>query len=1028
MAKRVAMIILISGILFMRCSLLMFQDSDYDYAAMDRTTYRIHKKAERFLTGCIFRKKPVQVPPQTRVDSVKVNKSDQIIRVYFNSYFSYIPLRHDNTDAIYKAFRAKLGWWYRNYTLELYSLETPLEQLIPNFYRQEHAAYDVTRMPYADKKPAPIVVNLDRPYTPQAGLWGRHIALWHSHGWYYNNEKDRWEWQRPRLFQTVEDLLPLSFTIPFLIPMLENAGANVWVPRERDFQDHEVIVDNDQIDSSHAYLEVARDTLHIWQAGNKPGFAEGTTPYQSGENPFLKGSFRQVKSDTTASAQISWIPDIPETGYYGVYISYAHADTHTIAACYTVHHSGGQTEFRVNQQMGGSTWIYLGQFKFEQGRHKERGKVILTNQGNSKDTYVTADAVRFGGGMGNIIREGQLSNRARFLEGARYYLQYAGMPDTLVYSFNKDTNDYNDDYSSRGEWVNYLQGKPGGPNRDRDVAGLNVPIDLSCSFHTDAGITRNGKVVGTLAIYSLTDDDTAVVFPNGISRLACRDLTDILQTQIVQDIRQQYNPDWNRRSLYNARYSEAYRPNVPATLLEFFSHQNFVDMQYGMDPRFRFDFSRSIYKGILKFISSQYQQVYTVQPLPVDHMRVVFSDSGQVTLSWRTRIDSLEASAVADRYVVYTRINDQGFDNGKVVTKPKCVIQNLVPGIVYSFKVTAVNAGGESFPSEILSVGYPADPRDTVLIVNGFDRICAPERVDMRRFKGFANFRDEGVPYLYDLGYTGPQFDFYPFSKFVTNDAPGWGASQANYETTIFAGNHFDYPMVHGQAMLAAGYAYVSASDEAVMHALIDLEQYDLIDLILGEERTTSYPGKPEKQEFKTLPVLLQEKIREYCQSGGGLFISGAYIGTDLFEGRPEDDPDIRFAHDVLKYQWVTNHAAARGGFHSVDSNFIQLPYNFNYNTTLNQKIYRVESPDAIMPADSLGQTILRYSENNFSAAIGYQGDYRLVIMGFPFEAVQGTKQRQALINDILLYLEAPAETGLMGGATEEIPDSTSFN
>ncbi len=82
--------------------------------------------------------------------------------------------------------------------------------------------------------------------------------MWPSHGWYYNNKMERWEWQRPRLFQTVEDLLPMSFTIPYIIPMLENAGANVFTPRERDTQTNEVIVDNDnQTDKNQKrYLEI----------------------------------------------------------------------------------------------------------------------------------------------------------------------------------------------------------------------------------------------------------------------------------------------------------------------------------------------------------------------------------------------------------------------------------------------------------------------------------------------------------------------------------------------------------------------------------------------------------------------------------------------------------------------------------------------------------------------------------------------------------------------------------------------------
>ncbi len=56
---------------------------------------------------------------------------------------------------------------------------------------------------------------------------------------------DRWEWQRARLFGTVEDISVMGYVLPYLTRMLENAGANVFLPRERDMQTNEVIVDND---------------------------------------------------------------------------------------------------------------------------------------------------------------------------------------------------------------------------------------------------------------------------------------------------------------------------------------------------------------------------------------------------------------------------------------------------------------------------------------------------------------------------------------------------------------------------------------------------------------------------------------------------------------------------------------------------------------------------------------------------------------------------------------------------------------
>ncbi len=56
----------------------------------------------------------------------------------------------------------------------------------------------------------------------------------------------------------------------------------------------------------------------------------------------------------------------------------------------------------------------------------------------------------------------KLSGMPRYLEAARYWLQYAGMPDTLVYTPTNYRNDYNDDYQSRGYWVNYLTADPYG--------------------------------------------------------------------------------------------------------------------------------------------------------------------------------------------------------------------------------------------------------------------------------------------------------------------------------------------------------------------------------------------------------------------------------------------------------------------------------------------------------------------------------------------------------------------------------------
>lgn len=92
-------------------------------------------------------------------------------------------------------------------------------------------------------------------------------------------------WQRARLFQTVEDLGPLAFTIPYIIPMLENAGASVFVPRERDKQLNEIVVDNDYL-NKESYLEKSFNDKTFWKTSDLPGFGLKKLIIKENENPF----------------------------------------------------------------------------------------------------------------------------------------------------------------------------------------------------------------------------------------------------------------------------------------------------------------------------------------------------------------------------------------------------------------------------------------------------------------------------------------------------------------------------------------------------------------------------------------------------------------------------------------------------------------------------------------------------------------------------------------------------------------------
>ena len=68
------------------------------------------------------------------------------------------------------------------------------------------------------------------PSGKQKDLTDKNIALWPSHGLYFNRKRNEWIWQRATLWTTVEDLYSQEY-VRLLRQMLENAGATVYMPR-----------------------------------------------------------------------------------------------------------------------------------------------------------------------------------------------------------------------------------------------------------------------------------------------------------------------------------------------------------------------------------------------------------------------------------------------------------------------------------------------------------------------------------------------------------------------------------------------------------------------------------------------------------------------------------------------------------------------------------------------------------------------------------------------------------------------------
>ena len=920
------------------------------------------------------RAKKVIFPSQPYLVSYNLDDRRRTLNVQLSPSFAAQDFTASSVRFYYKRLAKALPRPYNKYKLTIMAGGLPIEQLVAGSKCEKGMPNAWGKTEYEG---APWVMNDSRPYFVSHGLFDRHLSLWASHGRYYDGKKDRWKWQRPNLFGTTEDLFTQTIVIPYLIPMLENAGAVVFTPRERDWQKNEVIVDN----GGRGYVEDSGK--ETWKTALEKGFAYHAGTYRDGENPFTQGTARAVKA--TKKADVSWAsyqPNIPQGGKYAVYVSYQSLKNSVSDAQYIVMHKGQRTVFKVNQQMGGGTWVYLGTFDFDRGNN-EFNRVVVTNS-SSESGVVTTDAVRFGGGMGNIERGGSCSGMPRCLEGARYSAQWAGAPYS-VYSSKNGSDDYGDDINVRSNMTNWLAG---GSTYVPTLEGKKVPIELSLAVHSDAGYTTvNDSIIGSLAICTTSFNDGRL--NSGVSRMVSHDFADSLLTGLQRDISGKYRK-WTRRYLWDRNYSETRKPEVPSAIIETMSHQNFADMRRGLDPNFRFTLARSLYKTILRFVNGNHSVPSVVQPLPVSNFRIERNSSGGLRLSWIAEKDEQEPTAVPTSYIVYTSEDGMGFDNGTVVYSSSFDFE-AKKGVNYCFKVTALNRGGESFPSETLAayLSKSAHAKD-ILVVDGFSRLSGPAVVDDYSRQGFDLGSDIGVSYGLTAGWNGRQQCF-DKSRAGSEGEGSLGYCGDELAGRFIMGNNRDGSVCHVKDIAMSGaYNVVGCSLEALDNNLVKLDHYNLVDIAFGLQRNDGHS----LVVYKTFSETLQSKLRSYAKLGGRILVSGAYVGSDMTQPHERS-----FMSDVLKTTFTGTDTNA--GNNMVDG----LGLSFDIIRQINDRHFAATSVDRIAACDGRSFAAMRYQDGS-TAGVAYDGtDYKSFVMGYPYECINNVRTRQQVMKGLLGFL-----------------------
>ena len=338
--------LLLTAALLLSCLALPAQTAKEFKAASDSLRARLHRRTT----------------VDTALKLTRIAKRGTTLDFHFSKELGDYPLRTADIEWMRKQLLDLFPSAYRAYALgDIYVERRDVNYLLMPSLTSNGRPVE-TKLRRSDPRSKAPLVRTDEHWS--RGLSGRHIALWQSHGRYYEAKTERWEWQRAATFRTVEDLYTQSYVLPFLIPMLENAGAVVMTPRERDVQSWEVICDNDPSFRGERTGKMRR-AGHFKETGNwsdaGAGFADTKPVYSIYENPFEAGTALMCETVTGGEshpkASATWRPEIPERGEYAVYVSYRSFSNSTTDAVYTVRHLGGESVFHVNQRMAGSTWV-----------------------------------------------------------------------------------------------------------------------------------------------------------------------------------------------------------------------------------------------------------------------------------------------------------------------------------------------------------------------------------------------------------------------------------------------------------------------------------------------------------------------------------------------------------------------------------------------------------------------------------------------------------------------------------------------
>ncbi len=661
---------------------------------------------------------------------------------------------------------------------------------------------------------------LPKTQTPGA-LKGKVVYLSPGHGftWTVSGTLQQWTTQRGNTNQIVEDLVSTETASQWLVPMLENAGATVIVVRETDFAPL-TIIDNADPQYQETGEPFSDSSLKGW--GRAPEPIDGTVL------PFTVGTNRLINAASTKTATATFTASLTQEGDYSVSIAYTSFSGRVKDAHFVVVHAGGETHFRVNQEQHGGTWLRLGTFHF---KANTPAAVRMENDSSEPVTdgtvqNISVDAVKFGGGVGNVTRGQGPSQRPRAEESARYHAQLAGAPlSVFAPNSNEPSSDRTNDVGTRSRFAAWQH--PDGEDA------------VYVAWHTNA---LNGNVRGTQTyVYGSESVNTCSLATHYAGVAGSKELGALIAGQLESGFRSPngFNePTWKSFGTRCANFGELNpmnNPEMPGVLLEIAFHDNVKDADALKAPLFRSVAARAIVQGIVRFFAAKDGQPARYVPEAPTHVAAYWQPGNKVLVQWRgpkkdvTQVQGDEATS----FRVYQSADGKAWDDG-IETAETFLLVERPDGQARYFRVASVNAGGISFPSGTVAARPSSPGKPRVLLVNAFDRF------------------DKDLAPFEDLSQVGLGQVLRVFLKNI---------------------NESSNASAHAEAMSLAGYGFDAVFRESLAADDVSLRDYQGVDWLSG--RGQSNGVTPELSE--------QTKLKTFVSEGGKLFYSGLVSGADGF-------------------------------------------------------------------------------------------------------------------------------------------------